>query len=80
MATNQKSVAEAVYAASADLSSTLEEKMTQLRALTCLISGGGHENFQNYSDEIQGNVLWLIHSLSGEIQDLYEKICAPAKP
>ncbi len=74
MANNQKVVAVTAQKDIFDLRSTMEEKMTQLRALTCLISGGGHENFQSYSDEVQNNVLWLTNSLAGEIQDLYEDI------
>ena len=52
----------------------MEDKMSQLRALTSLISGEGFENLQSYNDEIQNNVLWLVSSLAAEVQDLYRDI------
>lgn len=42
-------------------------KSSQLTALLAVISGGGFKNFQNLSDKIQDNLLWLASDLSFEI-------------
>lgn len=71
--TAQKIITDATAGRSAKVQQ-MEDKMSQLRALTSLISGEGFENLQSYNDEIQNNVLWLVSSLAAEVQDLYRDI------
>jgi hypothetical protein len=72
-ATTQKVSPDATAGRAANVQQ-MEDKMSQLRALTSLISGEGFENLQSYNDEIQNNVLWLVSSLAAEVQDLYRDI------
>lgn len=42
-------------------------RAAQLSALMHVLVGQGQEHFQSLSDEIQGNILWLVSSLADEI-------------
>lgn len=50
-----------------DVYDHLSKRTQQLDALTKLLCGAGYESFGNYADDIQENVLWLVHDLAREI-------------
>lgn len=47
-------------------------KAIHLSAMLNLIRGAGHENFQNYSDEIQESYIWACSDMADEIKKLTE--------
>jgi hypothetical protein len=46
----------------------------QLSALTAMLYGQGLENFQSLADDIQNNVLWLVHELAEEVHALADQV------
>lgn len=53
-----------------ELADTLERKTAQLEA-SLLIAGS--DSFDDFSQEIKGNFLWLCSDLSTEIRDEFDK-------
>lgn len=56
-----------------------EMRTGQLFALTTIIYGEGFETFKLHNEDIQGNVLWLIHELAAEVNKLLPIVCLEAE-
>ena len=45
-----------------------DARIRQLAALTATLCGEGFENFNNYTEDVQGSVLWLVHELAADVE------------
>lgn len=45
-----------------------DARVQQLVALTATLAGEGFASFSNYADDVQCNVLWLVHELAADVE------------
>ncbi len=53
------------------VTNALDERFAHLEAMSVIVTGQAHEEFCNWSDEIQGDYLWAIYERVKELRALW---------
>lgn len=55
-----------------DLGEAISMRLQQVDAALLAIYGEGLDRFNSMADELQDNYLWMLHSMVGEVSDLWD--------